>query len=149
MVSTYLEMPMKLRLFLLALPLAAAMTGQAFAHHSFSMFDQSRLVIVKGKVKEFEWVNPHSFIHLLVLDPKTNKEEEYMFEMGSTGRSARDGWKVDTIRPGDVISVTMSPLKNGSRGGLYLGAELSNGKKLGRSGPALPCMTQNICDVGN
>jgi hypothetical protein len=139
---------MKLTPFFLAVPFAAAIAGQACAHHSFSMFEQSKVLTIKGTVKEFEWINPHSLIHLLVLDPKTNKEAEYTFEMGSAGRSARDGWKRDTIKPGDVISVTMSPLKDGSRGGVYLGAVLADGTKLGRSGPAIPCMTQNICDVG-
>ena len=41
------------------------------------------------------------------------------------------------LRPGDVITVTMAPLKDGSRGGMYLAAELPNGKKMGRTGPAV------------
>lgn len=128
---------MNIRPFLIAVPFAAALAGQAFAHHSFAMFDQTKQVTLKGKVKEFEWVNPHAWIRLLVLDAKTNKEMEYAFEMGSVIRSTKDGWKADTIRPGDVISVTMAPLKDGSRGGMYLGALLPNGKQMGRTGPAV------------
>ena len=128
---------MNLKPFLVALPIAAAIAGQAFAHHSFAMFDQTKAVTIKGKVKEFEWVNPHAWIRLVVMDAKLNKEVEYAFEMGSVARSTKDGWKADTIRPGDVISVTMAPLKDGSRGGMYLAAELPNGKKMGRTGPAV------------
>ena len=91
---------MNLRAFVIAVPIAAAIAGQAFAHHSFAMFDQTKSVTLKGKVKDFEWVNPHAWIRLLVVDPKTNKEVEYAFEMGSVIRSTKDGWKHDTIRPG-------------------------------------------------
>ena len=128
---------MNFKPFLVALPIAAAIAGQAFAHHSFAMFDQTKAVTIKGKVKEFEWVNPHAWIRLVVMDTKLNKEVEYAFEMGSVARSTKDGWKADTIRPGDIISVTMAPLKDGSRGGMYLGADLPNGKRMGRTGPAV------------
>ena len=131
------ETPMNFKAFVIAAPVAAAIAGQAFAHHSFAMFDQTKAVTLKGTVKEFEWVNPHAWIRLLVMDEKTSKQVEYAFEMGSVARSTKDGWKRDTIRPGDVISVTMAPLKDGSRGGMYLAAELPNGKKMGRTGPAV------------
>jgi Family of unknown function (DUF6152) len=131
------ETPMKSRLFLLLLPAVAAFTAPVFAHHSFSMFDQEKTVTLKGTVKSFEWTNPHAWIRLMVLDAKTSKEVEYAFEMGSVIRSTKDGWKSDTIRPGDVISVTMHPLKDGSRGGMYIAAELPNGKRMGRTGPAV------------
>jgi len=38
----------------------------ALAHHSFAMFDQSKVVYLSGKVKQFEWVNPHAWLHLTV-----------------------------------------------------------------------------------
>ena len=128
---------MNLRALFIAVPIAAAVAGQALAHHSFAMFDQTKAVTLKGRVKDFEWVNPHAWIRLMVMDAKTNKEVEYAFEMGSVIRSTKDGWKADTIRPGDIISVTMAPLKDGSRGGMYLGADLPNGKHMGRTGPAV------------
>jgi len=48
-----------------------------------------------------------------------------------------DGWKADSVKPGDQIAVTIHPLKDGSRGGMYLAAELPSGKKFGRTGPAV------------
>jgi hypothetical protein len=128
---------MNMRMFTIAACVAAAFAAPALGHHSFSMFDQSRSLTVKGTVKSFEWANPHAWIRLMVLDPATNKQAEYAFEMGSVARSTKDGWKADMLRPGDVITVTMAPLKDGSRGGMYLAAELPNGRKMGRTGPAV------------
>ena len=133
------ETPMNSRTLILAVSAsaAAAFAAPVLAHHSFAMFDQDKTVAIKGTVKDFEWANPHVWIRLMVMDAKANKELEYAFEMGSVARSTKDGWKRDTIRPGDVITVTMHPLKDGSRGGMYLAADLPNGKKMGRTGPAV------------
>ena len=73
---------MNLRPFVIALPIASAIVAQAFAHHSFAMFDQTKSVTLKGTVKEFEWANPHAWIRLMVMDQKTGKQVEYAFEMG-------------------------------------------------------------------
>jgi hypothetical protein len=116
---------------------SAAFAAPALGHHSFSMFDQEKTVTLKGTVKSFEWANPHAWIRLTVLDANTNRQVEYAFEMGSVIRSTKDGWKNDTLRPGDQISVTMHPLKDGSRGGMYLSAVLPDGRKMGRTGPAV------------
>ncbi len=109
----------------------------AFAHHSFAMFDADKTVTLKGTVKEFSWANPHAWIELMVVDQATGKPVKYSFEMGSVARSTYDGWKKDSVKPGDVITVTMHPLKDGSRGGMYLSAELPGGQKFGRTGPAV------------
>jgi hypothetical protein len=128
---------MNFRVITIAACVASAFAAPALGHHSFSMFDQTKTVSLKGTVKTFEWANPHAWIRLMVLDERTKKEMEYAFEMGSVIRSTKDGWKNDTIRPGDVITVTMHPLKDGSRGGMYLAAELPDGRKMGRTGPAV------------
>jgi len=128
---------MNMKIITVASCVAAAFASPALGHHSFSMFDQSKTVTLKGTVKTFEWTNPHAWIRLMVLDERTNRELEYAFEMGSVIRSTKDGWKNDTIKPGDVITVTMHPLKDGSRGGMYLSALLPDGRKMGRTGPAV------------
>jgi len=109
----------------------------AAAHHSFAMFDAEKTVILKGTVKEFEWQNPHVWLEMMVVDPATGKAAKYSLEMGSVARSTYDGWKKDTVRPGDPITATMHPLKDGSRGGMYLSVELPSGQKFGRTGPAV------------
>ncbi len=131
---------MNLKALSLAALATVAFTAPALAHHSFAMFDQSKSVTLKGKVKELEWSNPHAWLRVEVVDA-AGKPQQYAFEMGSVARSTYDGWQRDTVRPGDMVSVTIAPLKDGSRGGMYLGIDLPNGKHLGRTGPAVGANT--------
>ena len=121
----------------LGIGLAAAVALPALAHHSFAMFDPDKTVVLNGSVKELEWTNPHVWIRLMVLDLATGKVLQYAVEMGSVARSTYDGWKPDTVKPGDTVSVSMHPNKDGSRGGMYLSAKLADGRELGRTGPAV------------
>ena len=104
-----------------------AVAAPALAHHSFAMFDHEKTVTINGTVKEFEWTNPHAWIHMIAADDK-GKAVDWSFEMGSVGQIAGQGWKVDTIKPGDKISVVMHPLKDGSHGGQYVSATLADGR---------------------
>jgi hypothetical protein len=127
-----------------ALSLAAIAIGifaaPAFAHHSFAMFDQTKSVSLKGTVKELEWSNPHAWLRVDVTDA-AGKPLHYAFEMGSVARSTYDGWTRETVKPGDVVTVLIAPLKDGSRGGMFLGIDLPSGKHLGRTGPAVGAVT--------
>jgi hypothetical protein len=102
----------------------------ALAHHSFAMFDHEKTITMNGTVKEFEWTNPHAWIHIMAMDEKTGKPAEWSFEMGSVGQIAAQGWKPDSIKPGDKIAVMMHPLKDGSHGGQYVAATLPDGRSL-------------------
>src|SRR4051812_32175241 len=92
----------------------------AEAHHSFGIVDQDKTVVLKGAVKELEWTNPHVWLRVVVMDQASGKPLQYGVEMGSVARSTYDGWKPDTVKPGDAITVSIHPLKDGSRGGMYL-----------------------------
>jgi hypothetical protein len=121
----------------LALALALATTAlslqQAAAHHSFSMFDASKVVTLQGTVKEFEWVNPHTWLHIMVTD-NTGVPKLWSLEMNSTALQASVGWKSDSLTPGDKVTVEMNPLKDGTRGGAARWVTLPDGRKLGRAG---------------
>ena len=112
----------------------AALAVPAFAHHSFSMFDADKTVTLSGTVKEFEWTNPHAWLRIMVNDPAAGKAVQYAVEMGSPGQQARVGWKPDSVKPGDSVTVKIHPLKDGSRGGQFLSAVLPNGQQLGNGG---------------
>jgi uncharacterized protein DUF6152 len=101
----------------------------ALAHHSFAMFDHEKTQTISGTVKEFEWTNPHAWIHIVAADEK-GAPTDWSFEMGSVGQIAAQGWKSDTIKPGDKITVTMHPLKDGSHGGQYMNATLADGRSM-------------------
>ena len=123
---------MTVKAFGLAL-VAAAIAAPAFAHHSFAMFDAEKTVTMTGVVKEFELTNPHSWIRLMVED-QSGAARQWALEMGSPGQNAQRGWKADTLKPGDKVTMTMHPLKDGSRGGQFMTAVLPNGQQLGNGG---------------
>ena len=106
----------------------AAFALQARAHHSFAMFDHEKMITVSGALKEFEWTNPHCWLHVAVADPATGRTVDWAFEMGSIGQVAAQGWKVDSVKTGDKITITGHPMKDGSRGGQYLSAMLPDGR---------------------
>lgn len=126
------------RLIVIAVMMAAliAVTARpALAHHSFTMFDQSKTVTLHGTVKDFRWTNPHVFIQLLVKDGQRN-EEEWSIEMTSPEHLSRAGWRPGTLKPGDKVAVLVHPLHNSAKGGQYLSGTGPNGPLLGGSPPA-------------
>ena len=118
--------------------LVAVFAVQAQAHHSFAMFDQAKSITVSGTLKEFEFANPHCWIHLSAVDPATGRTLDWAFEMGSTGQIGAQGWKADTVKPGDNITIQAHPMKDGSRGGQYQSATLADGRTLGPAANANP-----------
>jgi hypothetical protein len=106
------------------------------AHHSFAMFDQEKMITISGTLKEFEWTNPHCWLHVMAPDPATGKPVEWAFEMGSIGQIAAQGWKTDTVKPGDKITIEGHPMKDSSRGGQYRSAKLADGRTLSNPGNA-------------
>ena len=119
---------------LLALPLAA---GSALAHHSFAMFDPEKLITQTGTVKEFEWTNPHVWLHIMAPDA-SGKQVEWSFEMQAVAQATSGGWRSDIVKPGDKVSIEFHPLKDGSRGGELVAATLPDGKRLGAQAARLP-----------
>ena len=102
----------------------------ALAHHSFAMFDRQKEVTLKGTVKEFQWTNPHSFIEIEVVDAQ-GATTPYSIEMNSPNNLTRQGWKSTALKPGDKVTVVMNPLRDGSKGGLFVSVMLPDGKVLG------------------
>ena len=109
---------------------AAAFAIPAQAHHSFAMFDQEKTISVSGTVKEFEWSNPHAWIHLTAVDETSGRPVDWAFEMGSVGQIAAQGWKSNSIKPGDKITVSGHPLRDGSRGGQYRSVKFADGSTI-------------------
>jgi len=121
---------------IVSLGLAGTPAREASAHHSFSMFDGKKSVVLIGTVKDYQWTNPHSWIQLLVAD-KSGKVTEWSLEMSSTVNLLRAGWRPKTIKPGDKITVHARPRRDGKTGsGSVMHAILSNGKTIGIVGNA-------------
>ena len=121
-------------------PVAAALailvtSGTANAHHSFAMFDQDKLITLKGSVAEYYWINPHGHIILNVVaapgvDPKT--VGEWDIECASTSIMRLQGWSSATVKAGDQVTISANPLKNGSKGASLFYATFPDGKRLYR-----------------
>ena len=72
----------------------------------------TKVITVTGVVKEFQWVNPHTWLHLTVDDGKGGTVE-WMAEGRAPGILLRAGWTKNSLKGGETVSVDMSPAKNG------------------------------------
>jgi len=76
------------------------------AHHSISAeFDTSQPVTFTGKVVKVEWTNPHIYTHVEATDD-TGKTVEYKVEGGPPNALFRQGWRRDTLKVGDTVTVS-------------------------------------------
>jgi hypothetical protein len=89
----------------------------AGAHHSFAMYEPTKTLTLKGTVKSFQWTNPHVVVWVLVQPEGGGAVEEWSLETTSPGVLTRNGWTRQSLKAGDRVSVTFSPLRDGSRGG--------------------------------
>jgi hypothetical protein len=124
---------MNLKVLKLAGVAASLLALHTYAHHSFAMFDNTKVHRVTGVVKEFEYINPHSWVHVTVTDA-AGKTVTWSFEMGSTGQLVRDGWNATTVKTGDRITVAYHPLRDGSNGGQFRSAVWPDGKEMCQAG---------------
>jgi hypothetical protein len=119
---------------MLTTTVALALAGMAFAavaHHSFAMFDQTQRLTLKGKVTEFQWTNPHAFIHIAV-PAADGKPEIWEIELNSPNNLKRQGWKSTSVKSGDDVTLITAPLRNLSdhKGGLFISVTLADGTVL-------------------
>jgi hypothetical protein len=92
-------------LFLLSAP-------SVLAHHGVPNFDMSRTVTVKGVVVDYLLINPHMEMRVRVADDSGNAVE-WNVEAVSLLMMLRAGYKRDTFKPGDMVTVTGHPNKEG------------------------------------
>jgi hypothetical protein len=118
---------MSLRVMLAAL----SCTGAAMAHHSTAEFDYSKNRTLAGTVVEVQWMNPHSFIEVLVPDSgPAGTPQRWSIEIGSPNINTRMGWKKTTVKAGDKVSMEIAPTRDGKPRGTLRILTLPNGSRI-------------------
>lgn len=102
------------------------------AHHATASFDMEHSITLKGTVTGFDWTNPHVYIYV---DVKSEKgvAEKWSVEMASTGMLSRAGWRRDTVKPGDEITVSGNRAKDGRPFLHFSRLVFADGRELGQS----------------
>lgn len=109
------------------------MATAAMAHHSYAMFEMQKRVTVTGKVKVWEMTQPHATLWVWAQNPQ-KKWELYGFEAPGPTSLIRAGWRKDTVKPGDQVTVVYAPLRDGRNGGNLVKLTLSDGKTMDAGG---------------
>jgi len=88
----------------------------ALAHHALqAQFDMKQTITLTGAVTKIDWSNPHVRLYLEVKGERKN--ETWELYMASPNQQLMNGWKIDTYRRGDHVSVDAYPARDGSRVG--------------------------------
>jgi hypothetical protein len=114
---------------ILAASLVAGTTSLAMAHHSFSAFDVTKEKVITGTIKKFDWSNPHTWAWIDVPNEQGGVDT-WGVEGMSPNYLARRGWSRTTLKPGDKITVTLRPMKDGEKGGMWVSAKRPTGEVL-------------------
>ena len=127
---------MRINMLALMLTIGLILTGMpAAAHHSFDAeYDSTKLANFTGVVTQVDWQNPHAFVYANVKD-ESGATKNLRFELGPPYALLRGGWKKDTVKVGDTITVEGGALAKDPRNN-WIGAlnstslVLSSGQKL-------------------
>src|SRR5262249_16955806 len=94
---------------------SVSVAAQALAHHSFAAeHDRSKPIIFTGKVTKVEWMNPHIYSYVDVKDEATGQVINYACEGGAPNGLYRNGWRKDSLKAGDSVTVDGWRAKDGS-----------------------------------
>ena len=114
-------------LFGLALTLLLA-SHPVLAHHGFANFQMDQVSTIKGSIVDYELINPHVQIFLKV--EQDGKSVEWNVEGVSLNMMVRAGFTKDSLKAGDIVSVTGHPGKNGKPVLLLMKIMLADGRVL-------------------
>jgi len=97
-----------LKALISASALVAGLSG-AWAHHSFTAtYFEDRTITIEGRVLQFQFRNPHSFVHVQAPD-ESGQMQRWAVEWGGSSQLSNQGLAGATLRPGDVVQITGNP----------------------------------------
>ena len=116
--------------------IAAVSTVSLRAHHSFAVYEPTLQIKLAGVVTSFKWGNPHVYLEIDASDPKSGETRHWLLEGASTSILNRAGWKFNMLKPGDMVTVIVSPLRTGEPAALLKQLTLADGRKFGNGAAA-------------
>ena len=90
--------------------------GSASAHHSFAMFDLSQHRLIEGRVTDWNYNNPHTWLHIQALD-ENGELQTWSFEGAAPVHATRQGVTGNTFKKGELVRVIASPIRDSRRAG--------------------------------
>jgi hypothetical protein len=118
------------------LGVALLLAPQAWPHHSNVGFEVTKVVTVKGVVKDFKWSNPHTWLTVAV-DDGSGKTVDWAIEGRAPGVLLRAGWTRTSLKPGETVTVDMSPAKDGTNVGMIARVTKADGTILSNAPPPI------------
>lgn len=97
------------------------------AHHGTTAYDSSKTLRLKGTVTAFTWVNPHVSLEWDVKN-ENGGVDHWVVELTSPGMLTRSGWHHDSVKPGDEVTVSFHPTKNGTKWGIFQRVAFADGR---------------------
>jgi hypothetical protein len=108
-----------------------AASAPSFAHHSFAAeFDRTLPITITGSVTKVEWTNPHARFYIDANDEATGETVNWDFELASPNGLMRRGWTRNSMKIGDVVTVTGHRAKNDPHVANASTVTLADGKRL-------------------
>ena len=114
--------------FIFSAPLAA--------HHGTAGYDMDKQLVMKASVTDWLWANPHCFLTFDTTDDK-GATVRWSAEVSNPVDMTKRGWTKHILNPGDQVTVTVRPAKNGAPVGQLLKVVLPSGQTLIGWNPAV------------
>ena len=112
---------------------ALVLSGAALptlGHHSFAaQYDRTKPITLKGTVTKVEWMNPHIYFYIDVKD-EAERTANWAVEGGAPSMLYRNGWRADSLKVGDRVTVDGWLAKDGSNLANMRTATLADGKTI-------------------
>jgi hypothetical protein len=106
------------------------------AHHGSTGYDMEKQLVMKATVTDWLWANPHCFLTFDITDDK-GALVRWTAEVSNPVDMTKRGWSRRILNPGDQITVTVRPAKNGAPVGQLMKVVLPNGQTLIGWNPAV------------
>ena len=110
-----------------SLVVGLVITGAALqAHHAVAgVYDLNKEVVLQGRLKKLNFTNPHASIELSVPD-KDGKVTDWILTTASIQTLTREGINKTSMKPGEILMVTVLPARNGNPAGFIRNLQLGD-----------------------